>query len=185
VRAGLLFAAAVTLLVGTAAVAVTVDADGDKEGGGRIDDVRGAYSGVAMGDSRAGALRILGDPSGEQGFAPAGALPAEVGVPQSLPGPGEVLSYEDVALLVGSKGVYAIMVTKPGAATTRGVAIGDGIKEAQAAYSTRCMKVAGGESLLGGQELYPSCGARVGSMYVWFGRDPIRSITLVSRRHSP
>ncbi|MDP8911861.1 MAG: hypothetical protein M3M94_07345, partial [Actinomycetota bacterium] len=120
------------------------------------------------------------------GFAPAGESPADAGVPESIPGAGTLLKYEDVAFLANS-GVYALIVTKKGVTTTRGVSIGDSMDDARRAYRLTCRDVAGGESPVGGQEFYPSCRASAGNarLRIWFGRDPIRSITILSLRHSP
>jgi hypothetical protein len=75
-------------------------------------------------------------------------------------------------------------VTQVGATTSRGVSIGDRMDVARGEYQLECREVAGGESLLGGQEFYPSCSARLmRGIRIWFGRDPIRSITLVSVSH--
>jgi hypothetical protein len=92
-----------------------------------------------------------------------------------------VLRYDDAAFLVADQGVYALIVGREGAHTLRGVAIGDDLDEAREAYDLRCVDVAGGESLVGGVETYPSCSATIGGrIRIWFGRDPIRSITLLS-----
>jgi hypothetical protein len=179
----LLVVAALSLVALGAALAIA--REGDTRAAAPIDEARGTYRGVRVGDSAASVRRLLGEPvSREDGFAPAGQSPAEVGVPESIPAPGtyRLLKYDDVAFLASPAGVYAFIVTQGGAGTTRGVAIGDRMVEARDAYRTRCKDVAGGESLLGGQEFYPSCGARVGPHYVWFGRDPIRSITIVATR---
>jgi hypothetical protein len=149
-----------------------------------VDESTGSYRGVVMGDDSSDVRRRLGSFEEGPGFAPAGDLPAEVGVPQSIPGPGRILKYDDVAFLVGPRGVYAFIVTADGAETTRGVQIGDDLDAARRAYDLHCVDVAGGESLLGGQEFYPSCRTTIGRRtYVWFGRDPIRSITVLSLRH--
>jgi len=143
-----------------------------------------------MGDSPDRVRRVFGEPSNGPGFAPADSSPAEIGVPQTIPVPPgtrfppDLLKYDNVAFIVGPSGVYAFIVTEDGAATTRGVAIGDSIEKARTAYPVRCIEVAGGESLLGGEEFYPSCGATLDRLRVWFGRDPIRSITLVSSAHA-
>jgi hypothetical protein len=77
------------------------------------------------------------------------------------------------------------MVTEEGAMTKRGVSIGDRMDDARDRYRLACRKVAGGESLLGEQEYYPSCAATLeDGVRIWFGRDPIRSVTLLSARHS-
>jgi hypothetical protein len=151
-----------------------------------VDERTGAYRGVRFGSSEEDVIRVFGEPVREDGFAPAGESPAEVGVPQSIPGPGELLRYENVAFLVtGERRVYAVMVTEEGVTTKRGVSIGDSIDDARGRYRLVCRKVAGGESLLGGQEYYPSCAATLeGGVRIWFGRDPIRSVTLLSARDS-
>jgi hypothetical protein len=130
---------------------------------------------------------VLGEPGRDPGFAPAGENPSEVGVPESIPaiGPGGLLKYQGVGFLsTPGGGVYAFIVTQAGATTTRGVSVGDRLDVARDKYRLECGRVAGGESLLGGQVYYPSCSARLApGVRIWFGRDPIRSITLVSVSH--
>ena len=159
---------------------------GDEPAAGPLVDERtGSYRGVTMGDSESEVRAALGEPAGGDGFAPAGESPADVGVPQFIPARGgmpTLLKYDDVSFLVGPGGVYAFIVAAEGAHTRRGVAIGDDLDAARKRYELRCIDVAGGESLGGGQEYYPSCRATVGGIRVWFGRDPIRSITLLSLR---
>ena len=151
-----------------------------------IDERTGAYRSVRLGSSEREVIRVFGEPNRESGFAPVDTSPAEIGVPQSITPPGGrppvLLKYEHVAFLVTpDTGVYAVIVMEPSATTTRGVAIGDEMTVAHRRYRLQCLDVAGGESLLGGQEFYPSCGGNIGRVRIWFGRDPIRSITLVSR----
>ena len=179
---GLSATLALAVLAGGAFVALW---DRASDGAGTlVDDERGAYRGVRIGDGVDEVANALGEPERSPGFAPAGESPADAGVPQTLPGPGTVLKYEDVSLLAGQQGVYALMVTERGARTKRGVAIGDSMADARRAYELKCIDVAGGESLLGEQEFSPSCRASVGRLRIWFGRDPIRSITLLSPAHS-
>jgi hypothetical protein len=152
-----------------------------------VDELTGSYRGVAMGEMPDEIRHRLGPSAGDSGFSPAGQLPAEAGVPQAIPTGGsrpDILKYEDVAFLVGARGVYAFIITDETAATTRGVRIGDAMDDARRAYELGCIDVAGGESVLGRQEFYPSCRATLDErMRVWFGRDPIRSITVLSLRH--
>ena len=126
----------------------------------------------------------LGEPDRTPGFVPAGESPSVVGVPERIPavGPGGRLKYDGVAFLAAPEGgVYAFIVTDAGATTRRGVSIGDRMDVARNKYRLDCREVSAGESLVGGHEFYPSCGARLNSgIRIWFGRDPIRSITLVS-----
>jgi hypothetical protein len=150
-----------------------------------IDERVGEYRSVRFGSSEREVIRVFGEPNRESGFAPVGRSPAEIGVPQSIKTPGGpplLLKYEHVAFLITpGTGVYAMIVTEAGTTTTRGVAIGDKMEDARRRYSLRCLDVAGGESLLDGQEFYSSCGANIGRARIWFGRDPIKSITLVLR----
>ena len=176
---------AAAVVVGAGAIALARGGDEDGSNAVPIDERAGSYRGVRFGASEAEVVRVFGEPDRSAGVAPKGSTPAEVGVPQSLPGPAQLLKYENVVfLLEPASGVYAFLVTEPRAKTTRGVSIGDGMDAAQERYRLECIEVAGGESLLGKQEFYPSCRARLGdSVRVWFGRDPIRSITVLSTRH--
>jgi hypothetical protein len=174
---------AVLLAVGVAWFAV--GSGGSEPGTVSIDEQTGAFHGVRFGTSERGVIRTFGEPDRSPGFAPAGQNPSQIGVPESIPGPGALLKYKGVGFLATPHGgVYALIVTRAGATTMRGVSIGEGLDVARKKYRLDCQEVAGGESLLGEQEHYPSCRARVGrGTDVWFGRDPIRSITLVSASH--
>lgn len=149
-----------------------------------LDERTGAYRGVRFGTSADAVIRMFGEPARTPGFAPAGQSPPDVGVPQSIPGPGELLKYDDVAFLTGPRGVYALIVADVGATTQRGVSVGHRMDEGRGEYGLECIDVAGGESPLG-QEFYPSCRADLeGGVRIWFGHDPIRSITLLSISHT-
>jgi hypothetical protein len=176
-------------VVAAASLVTACSGNVSREGGPLIDERRGAYRGIEMGDSEAEVRRIFGNPESRAGFAPSDHLPAEVGVPQSLPVLGATvphpLRYDDAAFLVAEEyGVYALIIDEEGARTLRGVGIGDDLDEAKQAYHLRCIDVAGGESPAGDVATYPSCSATIGrKMRIWFGRDPIRSITLLSLAH--
>ena len=178
--------AAAEFVAAASLIAACSGADG-RESGPLVDERRGAYHGVEMGDSEAAVRRVFGEPESRMGFAPSDHLPAEIGVPQSLPvlgaGIPRPLRYDDAAFLVAEGyGVYALIVDEEGARTLRGVAVGDDLDDAKKAYNLRCIDVAGGESLGGNVEFYPSCSATLGrKIRIWFGRDPIRSITLLRR----
>lgn len=172
------------VLVGVGAWLVA-GTDGRKAGNVTIDERTGAYRGVRFGTSEPGVIRVLGQPDRSPGFASAGENPSQVGVPESIPGGrGGLLKYKGVGFLVTHESrVYAFIVTEPGATTKGGVSIGDSMEKAWRRYPLACTDVAGGESLLGGRKFYQSCGAQLkGGVHIWFGRDPIRSITLVSVR---
>src|SRR5262245_9113972 len=186
-RIWMLVAVAAALIAGAAGAWFAVATDGADTATVTIDERTGAYRGVRFGTSEPDVIRALGKPDRDPGFAPAGENPSEVGVPESIPtiGPGGLLKYEGVGFLgTPEGGVYAFIVTDAGATTRRGVSIGDRMDVARSKYRLECRDVAGGESLLGEQEFYPSCSARLRhGIRIWFGRDPIRSITLVSASH--
>ena len=182
-----LVALAAALIVGAVGAWFAVAKDGAETATVTIDERTGAYRSIRFGTSERDVIRALGKPDREPGFAPAGESPSEVGVPERIPaiGPGGLLKYDGVGFLGTPRGgVYAFIVTQAGATTNRGVSIGDRMDVARGKYQLECSEVAGGESLLGRQEFYPSCGARLRNGFrIWFGRDPIRSITLVSASH--
>lgn len=79
-------------------------------------------------------------------------------------------------MLISGFGAYAVEVARPGAATSRGVAIGDPLDEAANAYPGLECGVKNEDSE------YPTfryCTGRVAAdRDIWFGQDPIRSITM-------
>jgi len=91
-----------------------------------------------------------------------------------------VLRYEGLAFLVGPRGVFAFVVTAEGVRTNRGVAIGDPLARVHQVYRAGCGEQPYGEPLFGGET--PSfrwCRTTIDDwIRLWFGRDPIRSITL-------
>jgi hypothetical protein len=151
-----------------------------------IDEVAGSYGGVRMGASEAEIRRAFGDPGGGEGFFPLGeefgdigGAPAVRNWPPNDRSEPTVLRYEDVAFLLGSRGVFAFVVTAEGTHTRRGVAIGEPLAEARRAYDVGCGEGVAGERLGGGVETYPTCRGTIGErIRIWFGEDPIRSITL-------
>jgi hypothetical protein len=91
----------------------------------------------------------------------------------SVTEPSGILRYRDLAVLVRSGHVYALMAT--GQARTRsGVEIGSSPATAGKAYRHPFCSVARSHS----NRLMPYCSYPVRAGRVVFGRDPIRSITL-------
>jgi hypothetical protein len=152
---------------------------------GRIDELAGTYRGVGISDSVRTVRRMFGEqrpmnPLGEpmtplvtaddpyhgptaMGFGPKDAF-------------GPTLRYGHVVFVFnGRRGVGAFEVTEPKAHTLRGVAIGDPLERVTLAYpSLRC-----GDA----NESYPACTGRVAaSRHLWFGGDPITTITLSTHR---
>jgi hypothetical protein len=74
--------------------------------------------------------------------------------------------------------VDGFIVAQSGAHTTRGIAIGDDAKKTLARYP----QLTCGESPVEGGS-YPYRGGRIAEhRWLWFGRDPIRSITVATVR---
>jgi hypothetical protein len=157
---------------------------------GRIDELAGTYRGVGIRDSMRAVRRIFGEqrpmnPLGEpmtplvtaddpyrgptaMGFGPNDAF-------------GPTLRYGHVAFVFkGRRGVGAFEVTEPGAQTLRGVAIGDPLERVRLVYpSFRCEDANERTEY----ESYPACTGRVArSRHLWFGGDPITTITLSTHR---
>lgn len=151
-----------------------------------IDEAAGSYGGVSMGAGEADVRRAFGEPGGGEGFFPLGESHGEIGgapavrnwPPDERAAP-RVLRYEHVAFLLGSRGVFAFVVTADGTRTRRGVAVGDPLGKAARFYDVGCGEGVAGERIGGGVETYPTCRGTIGGrIRIWFGEDPIRSITL-------
>jgi hypothetical protein len=97
------------------------------------------------------------------------------------------LRYDHVSFLLCDGRVYAFIIAVRNARTLRGVAIGGGLDEAQSSYARlSCGNAPYGESFFGEQPWYPFCGGMLrANRWVWFGRDPIRSITISTNRLQP
>jgi hypothetical protein len=157
---------------------------------GRINELAGTYRGVGIRDSMQTVRRVFGEqrpmnPLGEpmtplvtsdnpyhgpkaMGFGPKDAF-------------GPTLRYGHVVFVFkGRRGVGAFEVTEPRAQTLRGVAIGDPLESAKLAYpSFRC----GDPNERSEHESYAACTGRVAnSRHLWFGGDPITTITLSTHR---
>lgn len=152
------------------------------------DERAGLLRGVRFGDSAADVRSLLGEPSdAEPGFFPAGADytgPPAIRAPRSDPRPPQALHYDDTAYLVSpAVGVFSMATLAAGAVTRAGRGVGDDLAPARAAYRrVTCGEAAAGESLLGGDSSYRWCRAIVGRIRVFFGGDPIESITLTRLR---
>jgi hypothetical protein len=191
-RVGVALTAAAALTVGAVIGAGLAGATQDvrQTNGALVDERVGSYRGVRMGDGAAKVRRRFGPPGPGDGIAPLGDRFSEIGGPAVVPAPTgshrppRVMRYDDVTFILGRKGVYAFLVVEQDARTRRGVAVGDPLLVARAAYRLRCAAVIGSELPTGGYERYPSCRGTLRSrIRIWFGRDPIRSITLLSLPH--
>lgn len=153
----------------------------------RVDERAGSYRGVALGDSAAEAINVLGSPvERESPDTPATPIGSDfsTGTPliQRNP-PGyrtkpHLLRYQDVALLYAPTvaGIYNIVIDDPNAVTSKMVHVGDPMARAREAYpSLRCAK-----AKVSGEGSHPAwCTGKVAARrYLWFGGDPIRVIAL-------
>lgn len=187
---------AVALLAGAAvvaAVALLGTSRGDRPARSeRVNETEGRLRGVRFGASAAQVRAALGKPTDDgQGFFPEGA---DFTGPPAIPAPSsdrgtrvspETLHYQDAAYLVSpTAGVFAMAVLAEGAETRAGVRVGDSLERVRERYSSKvdCGEAAAGESLFGGDPpTYPWCRTRIGDLGVFFGEDPIESITLTRR----
>jgi hypothetical protein len=149
-----------------------------------LDERAGSYRGVRFGATEEEVRRLHGDPGEGAGFSPLGSEFADVGGPPAVRvwPPGSVrqksLRYDGFSFLVGTEGVYAIMVTEA-ARTTRGVAVGDDLGRARRLYEIGCSEGIAGERIGGGVETYPTCRGTIDDrIRIWFGEDPIGSIAI-------
>lgn len=163
------------------------DPEAQQERRAVVNETAGAYRGVRLGDSEDDVRRVFGEPGAGEGFFPLGESFGEIGGaptvrnwPPRWRGRPIVLRYEDVAFLVGPRGVFAVVVTEDGATTRRGVRIGDALARARLVYGASCGVQPYGEALFG--QRTPSCrwcrATIRNRIRIWFGRDPIRSITV-------
>jgi hypothetical protein len=144
-----------------------------------IDETTGRVGPVEIGDTRAAVVAALGKPSrNHSGFLPRGEYYEEIGGPPiiSVPGPGEILRYPHLGVMLQSGRVYAMIVS--GKARTRaGPGIGDSLADVKRAFSHGECGTLGAES--GGE--IPYCSFPVPAGRITFGKDPVRSITLTKR----
>jgi hypothetical protein len=152
-----------------------------------IDELRGTYRGVGIGDSAAEVRRVFGprEDAGDGPFTPLGAGSfAEVGGAMFIAAAGiphtgrdsELLRYQNVSFLLLDHRVYALMITADGAATQEGLAIGHDLDKAGERYEDlNCEDAEIGDF----GETFPFCAGQLAPQrHIWFGQDPIRSITI-------
>jgi len=131
----------------------------------------GRVHGVGIGDPPSRITRRFGSSLLGHGFLPVDAQ-LFTG-PQAIPGAGDVYRYRGVAFLADDEAVYALTTTVSGAVTEEGVGVGDDLGTIRHAYpNARCGAYDYGDSG------YSWCRVRLGANTVFFGGDPIRSITV-------
>jgi hypothetical protein len=151
-----------------------------------VDVGAAAFRGIAFGESRELVMRKLG-PIRESGgtIAPIGERFEDIGAPPYIDTPGvthEVFRYPATTVLLTENGVYGFVITADDAETFAGVGIGDNLALAEDRYGDlEC-----GIARAGDYRTFPYCGGMVGSgRWVWFGQDPIRSITVTRTELGP
>jgi hypothetical protein len=165
-----------------------------------IDELRGTYRGVGLRDTAADIRRVFG-PSEFAGaatpLAPLDADPDHMDVggpmvvtqprlkPKSGTEPETKLRYPGVSFLLWKDRVFLMMITKEGAATQRGLAIGHELEGADDLYQYLNCDEAGfiddDVDFFESEETFPFCaGALRPRRHIWFGQDPIASITIAT-----
>lgn len=147
-----------------------------------VDERAGVLRGIHFGETANEIRRRLGKPAdGKAGFFPAGSDytgPPAIAVRDGRP---QTLHYEDTAFLVSrTSGTFAMATLAENARTRAGVAVGDDLSRVRERYGrVTCGEKAAGEPTLGGAvPTYHWCRTVVGRVHVFFGGDPIASITL-------
>jgi hypothetical protein len=155
-----------------------------------VDEQVGALHGVHFGDGVDEVRARLGEETDDRpGYFPAGAKytgPVAIPSPASDRGsriPPSELHYRHLAYLVSaSAGIFSMATLEEGARTRAGVGVGDELELVRERYrGVECAEAIAGEPLFGGEPpSYAWCRARVGDVRLFFGGDPIESITLTS-----
>jgi hypothetical protein len=195
---GVVFAATVLLAITFAAFRQ----EGNGEDVASIDEVRGTYHGVGIGDDAVAVRRVFGErhfarPDKEP-YIPTSAHLGRTGGPAVLSPPCKptrqvrggrtrlaLLRYEKVSFLLCDGSVFAVMVIGSDARTLRGLSVGDDLDRAGMLYaSLTCAEARSGDI-----DHYPYCAGPLSSprgsspLHVWFGEDPVASITLSTTRY--
>jgi hypothetical protein len=148
-----------------------------------IDELRGTYRGVGLGDTRRKLERRLGRArvTRDGPFQPIGddyydvALPPTLDYPSSS-GHSGIWRFRRAVVDAYDRRAFSLALTAPDAVTRRGVGVGSSLDDVRAAYpGARCGIANEGTEY----PTSPFCTARVDAgRYVWFGGDPVLSVTL-------
>ena len=150
-----------------------------------VDPLAGTVQGVKLGDNEDAVVARLGNAppwNGDQPVEPLDEDWDEIGPPSAMTitGTYDVLRYPHTSVELEDDRVIAIITAEKGATTSTGIGVGDDLRSVRAAYpALRCWDA----PHAGGHGTYPVCSGQLdSSRWLWFGQDPIRSITLASRR---
>jgi hypothetical protein len=163
-----------------AALSLVIAGCGAKAPPTAVDELGGTYRGVGIGDTTAEVERMFGHQRlsrQAEPIAPRKDDFVDIGGPTVIAGGcGTNLRYDHVTFFVCHGRVDGFIVAQNGAHTKRGVAIGDDAEKARVRYpELNC----GDSPSEGGSYAY--CGGRIAARrWLWFGRDPIRSITVAT-----
>jgi hypothetical protein len=146
-----------------------------------VNERSGELLGVRFGDTGEQVRARLGEETdSEDGVFPAGALftgPPSIPVPasdQATRAQPDELHYDETAYLVSpTAGVFTMVSLADGARTVAGVAIGDDLARVREAYE----RVDCGKTAYSDARNYAWCRVS-GDIRVFFGGDPIESITM-------
>ena len=155
----------------------------------RIDEGLGTYRGVGIGDRPEAVVRVFGRKplSGtDEPVAPVQDDFVDIGgatvisAPRACKSTVATLRYDHVSFLLCGDRVYGVIVAVDNARTRRGIAVGDDLDKVRRVYpSLSCGEAPYGEGAFGRQPSYPYCGGKLrAGRWIWFGRDPVRSITI-------
>ena len=164
-------------------VAALAGCGGSDKPAAAVHENAGTLGGVHFGETAPQVRDRLGNPSDSaEGFFPKGAVyTGPPGIPSPDQGAGAKpapLHYGDSAYLVSpTVGVYAMATLAKGSRTDSGVAVGDPLAKVATSYKhIDCGQVPRGEA-----PAYDWCRGTLPHVRVFFGGDPIRSITLIRR----
>jgi hypothetical protein len=152
-----------------------------------VDERRGTWRGIGIGSKRREVESVLGRvrDRGEDPLAPLNLEAGEAGVPPApdIPRgktPESIWRARDAALIAHRNRAWLLVVTADGAVTRKGVGVGDTLDEVHNAYPQLRCDVANKNTEYDETEF---CAGRIArKRYVWFGDDPVGSITVSEGR---
>lgn len=155
----------------------------------RVDEFAATIRGVGYRDTKAAVIRRFGRHrpySQTEGMTPVGDDWYEIGGPTSMgyprwakrcsrAGDEESMRYRGVTFGIACGRVYQLVISAEGAITRRGVGVGSRQEDIRRAYPRlRCLTANENSEYVE----YPACSGKVGRFWVWFGKDPVRSVAL-------
>jgi hypothetical protein len=163
-----------------------------------IDEQRGTYRGVGIGDTPREVRRVFGprpfaDLDREPVFPTRARSWADVAGPSTITPPcrptvnprtgrsrAQILRYREASFFFCDGRAYAVLAMDTTARTTTGLRIGDPLADVDMLYpDITCGEATSGDA----GRRYPYCvGALASRRRLWFGGDPIRSITISTTR---